>query len=314
METLTTSENTTAVAVPCPVCGTSAEYQSSVPGWGDWRCCPACTLEFAHPLRLGSDPKDLFNAAYQGKVDQSAMTDFHGRVAQRHVIIEKLDEPSLWFWTPAFTDVLAFLKRRIPRGSTVLELGCGLGFYLHALRKEGFNAVGLDVAETVVELNRNDGFTVWHGPIESMPRGWVKADAVVSFFMLHHLEDPIGFLRAIRQQAPSAPLAIAVYGPTNKGLPSSLPPRTLIRWNAQALATALRIAGYAPTLHEIASSGAERTLLQPLRKTLARTMKIPLVYRLGKRLESRVLSQLPNQGRKNAYVVLALAEPTTAGS
>lgn len=309
MTTVTEPAKTAMTTVQCPVCGGDADYASDVPGWGDWRRCRTCTLEFANPLRLGFDPTELFNDAYQGKVQKSAMTDFHERVDQRRVIIEDLDQPSLWFWTPAFDEVLSWLRQRLAPGSTVLELGCGLGFFLHALRKEGFRAVGLDVAKTVVDLNRKDGFEVWHGPIASMPKEWVRPDAVVSFFMLHHLDDPIGFLRAIREQAPDAPLAIAVYGPTNIGTAASLPPRTLIRWNGQALAAALGRVGYKVQVHEIQSTGAERRFLQPLRKAMAQTMRMPGVYRFGKKIESRLLPRLPGQVRRDSYVVLALAEP-----
>jgi SAM-dependent methyltransferase len=295
--------------VLCPVCGSVSTDGADIQGWGAWRRCTSCTLEFAHPLQLGHDPTVLFNDAYQGRVTTSGMDDFQRRVHQRHVIIDRLDQPNLWFWTPAFEQVLAWLKREIPPGSTVLEVGCGLGFFLHAMRKEGFNAVGLDVAQTVVDLNRKDGFQVWHGPVSSMPSDWVKPQAVVSFFMLHHLDDPMGFLCDIRDRAPEAHVAIAVYGPTNKGTTASLPPRTLLRWNAQALQTALKLTGYEATADDIPSSGVERGALQPFRKLLIPTMRLPWAYRLGKRAEEIVLRRLPRTLKHDAYVVLALARP-----
>jgi SAM-dependent methyltransferase len=305
-----TLESNSTLETNCPVCGSRSAYVTDVPGWGQWRQCYECTLEFAHPLRLGYDPMVLFNDAYQGKVQKSAMTDFCMRVDQRRVIIGELDDPSLWFWTTAFYDVLSWLKQHFRAGSTVLELGCGLGFFLHALRKEGFRAVGLDVAQTVVELNRGDGFDVWHGPVESMPAGWIQPDVVVSFFMLHHLEDPLKFLRTVREKAPTAPLAIAVYGPTNKGMAASLPPRTLIRWNAQSLARALTLAGYKPRMHEVQSSGVEHRLFRRIRKTLSRSMRLPWVYQIGKQAERYIIRRLPKQIRYDAYVILAFAEPT----
>lgn len=300
--------------VACPVCESPSSHSADAPGWGEWRRCSACTLEFANPLRLGHDPTELFNAAYQGKVETSAMDDFYRRVAQRHVIIDQLNNPALWFWTPAFQHVLTWLNQRLGSGKTVLELGCGLGFFLHALRNQGFHAVGLDVAETVVELNRRDGFEIWHGPVESMPIGRFHPDAVVSFFMLHHLDNPMAFLRAVRERAEDAPLAIAVYGPSNTGTAASTPPRTLIRWNARALATALRRTGYQVEVHEVASTGVEQRLLQPLRGVLARTMRLPLVYQLGKRIEARVLPKFPSKAKRNAYVVLAFADPVSGAA
>lgn len=306
---MTVDDSVIACEIQCPVCGAETVHQEVAPAWGEFRSCTSCTLEFAHPLQRGQDPRALFEDAYRGRVSTNAMDDFRRRVDQRRVILDQLGEPQLWFWTPAFGQVLSWLKRHYPPGSTVLEIGCGLGFFLHALRQEGFEAVGLDVAETVVDINRKDGFHVWHGPVESLPDGWVQPDVVVAFFMLHHLEDPLSFLRTIRRRAPGAGLALAVYGPTNKGEDASFPPRTLIRWNATALATALRRAGYEPEVHDLASTGAESGPVRWARVTLGRTAGVPWLYRLGKRVERVVLQRLPADARQESYVVLALAQP-----
>jgi SAM-dependent methyltransferase len=241
------------------------------------------------------------------------MEDFARRVEQRETILEKLHEPRLWFWTPAFSIVLDWLRERLDPGATVLELGCGLGFFLHALRDEGFEAVGLDVAETAVAVNRKDGFRVWHGPIETMPRGWVDPDAVVSFFMLHHLEDPLSFLTSVRACAPRAMLAVAVYGPSNttdKVGSAAMPPRTLIRWNRPALGQALEQTGYGSIVYDLESSGSDLPVFALLRRALGHTMVAPGLYRLGKWFESAALARIPRRMKRDAYVVLAFAEPT----
>lgn len=297
----------------CPVCGSASSYASAAPGWGEWRSCNTCTLEFAHPLRLGKDAMELYQEAYQGEVQSSAMSDYRRRIEMRQTIITELNDPTLYFWTPAFGDVLAWLRRRLAPGSSVLELGCGLGFFLHALRNAGFQAIGLDVARTPVELNRQDGFKVWHGTIDSMPHGWVEPDALVSFFVLHHIEDPIGYLRAARERAPRAPLAIAVHGQTEyrrrKELDFAAPPRTLTKWNARSLAGVLTAAGYRPSVQGVASTGAERKPLKFVRRLFSRAIALPPFYRLGKRIEASLLGALPKRARNDGYVVVAFAEP-----
>jgi SAM-dependent methyltransferase len=297
----------------CPVCGSASSYAGAAPGWGEWRSCAACTLEFAHPLRLDKDAMDLYQAAYQGAIRSSAMSDYRRRIEMRQTMISQLNDPTLYFWTPAFGNVLSWLRQRLTPGSTVLELGCGLGFFLHALRNAGFQAVGLDVARTPVELNRQDGFKIWHGPIDSMPRGWAAPDALVSFFVLHHIENPIGYLKAARERAPRAPLAIAVHGQNEyrrrRESAASGPPRTLTKWNAQALGRALEAAGYRPSIHSIASTGAERKPLKLVRRLFGRAIAVPPIYRLGKRIESSMLAALPQRARNEGYVVIAFAEP-----
>jgi SAM-dependent methyltransferase len=294
----------------CPVCGSASRPGEQIPDWGGWRECVECTLKFADPLGREHDAVPWFSEAYRGGIEYNGMTDFRNRVQQRRVILDELDAPELWFWTPAFAEVISWLKAELKPGATVLDVGCGLGFFLHALRKEGFNAVGLDVAEPAVELTRADGFEVWHGPIETMPHNWQNPDAVVSFFMIHHLEDPRAFIAALRERAPDAPLAIAAYGPTNVGEIASLPPRTLIRWNSRALSTVLELGGYAADVQDIRSTGTEIRPIMLIRKALARSATYPRLYKLGKVVESRLLALVPKDARADAFVLLALARPS----
>jgi SAM-dependent methyltransferase len=301
-----------SVAAAGPVCGSDSERGEPIPGWGEWRICRVCTLEFSDPLTRDQDAAAWFSDAYRGDVTGNDMTDFRRRVDQRRVILDELGDPTLWFWTPAFDQVLTWLEQTVPPGSTVLDVGCGLGFFLHALRRAGFNAVGLDVADAAVELNRRDGFEVWQGPIETMPPGWQNPAAVVSFFVIHHLAEPRSFVAALRERAPGAVLAIASYGPSNKGEVASLPPRTLVRWNARALDTALRLVGYTAELRDIPSTGTELRPVRRLRELLARTAVVPPLYSLGKAVESRLLRLVPTAVRADAFVVLALARPEPA--
>lgn len=309
--------NSTDVAsssIRCPVCKSPSYTDRKVPGWGEWRRCSVCTLEFVNPFRLGEDPRAMFDRAYKGQVQASGMLEFGRRVDQRRVILTKLNDPTLWFWTPAFGEVLAWVKSHVPPGGTVLELGCGLGFFLHALRNAGFQAVGLDVAQTAIELSRQDGFKVWHGPLESMPAEWVVPDAVVSMFMLHHLEDPAAFLGQISARWPHTPLALTIYGPTNLKFPESEPPRTLTHWNSRALSTAFRQAGYDVTVQELQSTGSEWYLIATIRGTLARMIQFPQVYRFGKRIESLVLPKLPFGVRHDAWVLVAFGSSVNSAA
>jgi hypothetical protein len=297
----------------CPVCGSRrSSAAEEAPGWGEWRACAECTLEFAEPLELPESPQELYGAAYRGEREGNAMREFNERLAQRRAIVDV--DPTLWFWSPAFYDIVASLKERLEPGDTVFEVGCGLGFFLHTLRSEGFDAVGLDVAEPAVELNRRDGFEVWHGEVASVPEGWVEPKAIVCMFMLHHLVDPIGVLSTLRSRWPDASLAIAQYGPSNRTPPASLPPRTLTRWSGRALDTALTRSGYRGTVTELAGTGNESRFLRPVRKLVKRSVRVPVVYRSLRRVEHRIVSKVVGPLGRDAYVVLGLAEPVGAAT
>jgi hypothetical protein len=299
--------STNARIPQCPVCLGESEIIEQQPGWGTWQKCKKCTLEFADPLRLPRTPIDLFDDAYQGRESQSGFGDFAHRVRQRDALVH---QPELWFWTPAFRTTLEWLHSRLPAGATVFDIGCGLGFFLHALRKEGFHAAGLDVAKTAVDLNTNDGFAVWHGPIESLPEGWVEPAAITAFFMLHHVEEPVQMLQTIRQRWPSSPIAIAQYGPSNRNSSSSMAPRNLTRWNSRALSEVLTRAGYISDVRDISSTGMEHPAFTAGRGALFEGLiKAPAVYRVVKRFADSVLPKLLRPLRRQHYVILALAEP-----
>lgn len=293
--------------VPCPVCSNESGYSAPAPGWGQWRKCSVCELEFVQPMRLTESPVTIYGGAYRGLRKENVMEEFERRVRQREATMK---QPNLWFWTPAFGQVFDWLAERLPNGGTVLEIGCGLGFVLHELRSRGFAAIGLDVAELPVELNRKDGFRVWHGPLSTMPQDWMgEPDAVIAFFMLHHLEDPTGLFAEIRTRWPRALLALAQYGPSNRDPERSAPPRTLTRWSARSLGTALDRAGYSAAVASIASTGAERPVFRPIRSLLKQTVVIPGVFRFARRIERRIVPKIMERFAAEEYVVMALAEP-----
>ena len=231
----------TIPGAPCPVCGTPSNTLAPAPGWGTWLVCRSCGLEHVIPREMPATPVELYGDAYEGRRDENAMEEFHERVAQRRAL---LPHPELWFWTPAFDEAIAWAAS-LAGGDPVLEIGCGLGFALHAMRDRGMRPTGLDVAELPVKLNRDDGFAVWHGTLDTLPADWERPAVVLGFFMLHHLADPLGTLRLIRARWPAAAVAFAQYGPSNRDAVRSSPPRTLTRWSASSLARLLAEAGYA---------------------------------------------------------------------
>ena len=293
-------------ATCCPVCGANSTAFAEARGWGEWKRCSACTLEFVAPLRLDEKPEELFADAYSGHRPESGMDDFRRRLLERHVLMPR---PDLSFWTPAFEKTVQWLRQRLSPGATIFEIGCGLGFVLETLRREGFHARGLDVAKPVVDLCRADGFQVWHGTVDNVPSNWVDPDAIVAFFMLHHVDDPLGLLRTVRRKWPAVPIALAQYGPSNLDPKRACPPRTLTRWNVESLRTLLEVAGYAAATTSITSTGAEHQMFRVPRIILKRTLFVPHVFRFARAIERDVLPRLAHPLQRAEFVVLGFGEP-----
>jgi SAM-dependent methyltransferase len=302
------STTTQQESVTCPVCGGDATPLGTATAIWEWYVCDSCTLQFVSPMDLGDDPRSLYDSAYKGRVSTSSMHDFAYRLKVRDSMF--LD-PTLWFWTPAFHRVIAWLQENIARGRTVLDVGCGPGLFLHALRRAGFEAVGLDVAKEAVDMNVRDGFLVWHGPVESLQHGWVQPDAVVCMFVLHHIVDPMGMLRYIRTSFPKALVAVAQYGPTNFDPSRTSPPRTLTRWSKKALETVLEKCNYTSEVIEIQSTGTESRIMRPFMRVRHKLSLSPGAYRLTKKVERDLLPAILAPFQREAFVLLGFARPNT---
>ena len=75
-------------------------------------------------------------------------------------------------------------------GQRALEIGCGAGNYLVALREAGWDAEGLDLVAAAVEVSREKGFAVHHGDLASFPAEPQTYDGVFAWMVLEHLPRP----------------------------------------------------------------------------------------------------------------------------
>jgi hypothetical protein len=140
-------------SAPCPICAEPAPAIKRLEGRGYWCSCGRCDLEFADPMMLPEPPEEIFGRAYEGKREDCGMKEFAYRLSIRNALI---NDPKLWFNPECIDEIFTWLKSKVRPGATVLDIGCGPGFFLHTRQREGFNPVGLDVALPAVELNRSE--------------------------------------------------------------------------------------------------------------------------------------------------------------
>src|SRR5438552_18447385 len=91
-------------------------------------------------------------------------------------------------------DMALEIARVIPKGSEVLDVGCGNGFIAHHLSAMlGTSVAGIDVStstEAAIEYRRFDGI---HFPLEDD-----SVDAVLLCYVLHHAQDIGAVLNEVR--------------------------------------------------------------------------------------------------------------------
>jgi 2-polyprenyl-3-methyl-5-hydroxy-6-metoxy-1,4-benzoquinol methylase len=113
----------------------------------------------------------------------------------------------------------AYLRRILPadRGAKILDIGCGLGSMLLALRDLGYHSLqGVDVSAEAVETSRARGLDVVRiDDLDGYCRaGTERFELVLMSHVLEHLDKArtIGILRLIRERllAPGAALVVVV--------------------------------------------------------------------------------------------------------
>jgi SAM-dependent methyltransferase len=99
------------------------------------------------------------------------------------------------------------------RGGTVLDVGCGDGFFLRRLARQGYSGVGIDVSKAGIELARQvlagyPACEVHCAPIQEFgPSGGYAT--VTCGETLEHIEDDVEFLRQINRLMASGGILVA---------------------------------------------------------------------------------------------------------
>ena len=113
-----------------------------------------------------------------------------------------------WADAPADPEPWEFARRRelllaeARPGERVLDLGCGAGRFVAALRDAGADPVGVELAEAALERARRvtPGADLRRvAPDGSLPLGHGEIDLVWCSEVLEHVPDTVGFLTEVRR-------------------------------------------------------------------------------------------------------------------
>lgn len=139
----------------------------------------------------------------------------------------------------------------IPVG-TFLDVGCGSGAALDAMRNFGWNTIGVELSRPAADLAKRKGHEIWNGDLASLECPPASVDVVNMSHVLEHLHSPTQALRRIAELLrPSGTLIVEVpnfssiwvrvFGEKAWGLDL---PRHLFHFSSESLSRLLQECGF----------------------------------------------------------------------
>jgi SAM-dependent methyltransferase len=222
--------------IPCNLCETNdAERLATQRGFPIVRC-RGCGLVYVNPR----PPADSLLSLY---------ADYHARNGGDEASWERL-------MSRIFRESVDLLNatRNGSRRPRLLDVGCGFGSFVAAMRERGWDADGVDPSPAVVAAAARKGLPVRLGTLEELRGERGIYDAVTMFYVLEHLSDPMrALMKASHLLAPGGTLLIRVphttpivrlVSPLGLGRTLYDPPFHLYDFSPAVLREMLRRAGF----------------------------------------------------------------------
>ncbi|MGM8216048.1 class I SAM-dependent methyltransferase [Bacillaceae bacterium W0354] len=117
--------------------------------------------------------------------------------------------------------IIPFFERHVPKGSTVLDIGCGDGYGSYKLWRIGYHVTGVDISDEMIALCRErktiemDQLAFLQADMLNLPFKNESFDSVMAINSLEWAEVPAEAIKHIISKVkPGGYLCVGVLGPT----------------------------------------------------------------------------------------------------
>jgi SAM-dependent methyltransferase len=109
-----------------------------------------------------------------------------------------LDPEAVAAWgrdmAPVIADAADTLDARLPGRGRVLDIGCGYGFFLEAMRRRGWDGEGVELSTpAAAQARQRTGLPIHACAFQEAPLSGTF-DAVTLFYVIEHVPDPVATL------------------------------------------------------------------------------------------------------------------------
>lgn len=222
--------------VSCPVC--AAGDPDPVAELGEYRVllCRQCELRYSHPMRAASE------GWYEACPYYADMRGAKRRKPAKEVLAGD--------WR--YRQILSHVP---PGGQRLVDVGCGVGEFVHVARELGYDATGIDHDRVSIDRGRDlygQGGIRYSTVADLLANGAGETyDIVTMFDVLEHLEDPLEAVREVAALLPAGGRVVVNVPcwqrwPRVLGKVGDFPPHHLTMWSPDALRRTLEQAGFSP--------------------------------------------------------------------
>ncbi|RII27776.1 MAG: hypothetical protein CXR31_05995 [Geobacter sp.] len=234
---------TTQRTEKCPLCGCAVHVVTdSATGYQQGRTytileCEGCLSSFSSPLEVSDEIYGQIYANVRNVPGYNRYFRYAQEILTRRRPLDYLMGQEESYWAVAH-----HLRKRREAGEklNILELGCGMGYFTHALAQDGFTVTGVDISSHAVSWAREH-----YGPyyacttLDELQARGDRYDAIIMNQLIEHLPDVHGFMAdAVSLLSPGGEILITT--PNKSAYPDTewetdLPPVHLWWFGEEAL-------------------------------------------------------------------------------
>lgn len=153
--------------------------------------CRRCTLLYLHPWPAPEETAAVYGDTYFE--NEAFLTGTNASLfGYTDYIAERFNKQ------PQYAHIARGIRQLLvptPRRPRLLEVGCGLGYFLNEAFEEDFDVAGIEFNTRAVErLRRKYAFPILSGALEHVSLEAGAFDCVAMFDVIEHLRDPFGSL------------------------------------------------------------------------------------------------------------------------
>jgi len=191
----------------CPCCGNNSNnYLTSLPKIIFKRTakiliCSKCGCGFTHPQPI------------LGELHYKQNTNYEELFTKKDLV-----------YTETASNILDFIKYHTQEKGllSLVDIACGGGFLVQEASTRGYDAIGVDLNENVINWAKSKKRNVFHGDISELVIS-TKYDVIVLSHILEHLENPADLLTKCKQMLSNRGIIVVSQTDYNGILPKIFP-------------------------------------------------------------------------------------------